>query len=69
MKPLSDLKTAKARKRRQDYYDTLYWDSCVCLDCGRTWRASDDEHFNIGFCSFECNGKVDIMVGEKYESI
>ncbi len=67
MKSIDKLKSKEAIKGRQDYYESLYWDSCVCLDCGNTWRASDDEHFNIGFCSPECNGKVDIMVGEKYD--
>ncbi len=27
------------------------WDECTCKDCGFTWNASEDEHFNITFCS------------------
>ena len=30
------------------------WDECICLNCGHTWNASEDEYFNFTFC-YNCH--------------
>jgi hypothetical protein len=41
------------------------WSECVCKDCGYTWNAIDDEHFNCTCCP-DC---YSLNIGGHYHKI
>ena len=40
------------------------WSECECLNCGNTWQAIENEHFNFTFCEVCFSSKIG---GEYYK--